>query len=111
LLSKELCDKYGDGNAPITGLVIADAPCFYNSAYNTSDTMCVSKMSLSSCSNIKTNRIVLFDGEERESCNEADVLFDPSFMCAWVRESSTFIEFCNNSFFIDIGGSFPYIMV
>jgi hypothetical protein len=111
LLSKTLCDKYFDEYTCITGIVITNAPCFYNGPSDTSDTFCVSKTSITSCSNIETNGMVLYNGKERESCNEANELVDSSFMCAWIVDNFKTIKFCMNSLFLDTPGSFSYIMV
>jgi hypothetical protein len=111
LLSKPLCDKYFDESTYITGIVISNAPCFYNGPSDTSNTFCVSKTPITSCSNIQTNGIVLYNGKERESCNEANELLNSSLMCAWIVDNFGAVESCMNSLFLDTPGSFSYIMV
>jgi hypothetical protein len=76
LLSKPLCDKYFNENTYITGIIITNAPCFYNGPGDASDFFCVSRTSIASCSNIQTNGMVLYNGKDRESCNEANEFFD-----------------------------------
>jgi hypothetical protein len=110
LLSKPLCHEYFDESTYITGIVLKNAPCFYNGPSDTSDTLCVPKSSISSCSNIQTNGMVLYNGKETESCNEADELLGPSFICAWIVNNLGTVEFCMN-LFLDTPGSFSYIMV
>jgi hypothetical protein len=110
LLSKTLCDKYFDDSTYITGIVITNAPCFYNGPSDTSDTFCVSKSPITSCSNIETNGKVLYNEKERESCNEANELLGSFFICGWVVDNLVGVAFCM-TLFLDTPGSFSYIMV
>jgi hypothetical protein len=52
------------------------------------DSVCVKKLSIESkdCKSIKTNSIVMYDGEERESCNEAHLIFGYSSVCGWANK-------------------------
>jgi hypothetical protein len=110
-LSKPLCDKYFDESTYLTGITITNAPCFYYGPSDTSDTSCVSKASITSCSDIHTNGMIAYKEGERESCNEANELLGPSFECAWMVDNFGAVEFCIDSFFVGNPGSFSYIMV
>jgi hypothetical protein len=87
MLLKHHCDKYvnvNNNNSDVkSGVIIEDAPCFFNGVDDSSEMVCVSKSSLESksCENIKTNSIIIYEGEERESCNEADIIFGWGFIC------------------------------
>jgi hypothetical protein len=106
LLSKPVCDKYCDET---DNNIVVDAPCFYNGPDDTVDTFCVSKELIKSCSDIQVNEIILYNEEEKQSCLDAHVLINSSFLCGWVWNDSKYL--CEDSFFSDVPGSFLYVMV
>jgi hypothetical protein len=106
ILSKPLCDKYSLIDTYIRNVDVVDAPCLFNGADDSVDTLCVSQSSLESgnCTVIKSNGLVAYDEEERKLCDEAPVFLGWSFTCSWV-ESSYGSDYGSCSTVYHLGGS------
>jgi hypothetical protein len=74
----------------IDDVTVSDAPCLFNGADDSVDTLCVSQSSLESgnCTVIRSNGVVAYGGEERKSCDEVHMILGWSFTCGWVELSS-----------------------
>jgi hypothetical protein len=85
-LSESQCDKYINNGTYVNGMVVNDAPCFFNGE----DDNCMSQTSLllNDCTGIKINKKLLHNGVERRMCDEAQILFGWSFSCMWGKSQS-----------------------
>jgi hypothetical protein len=120
ILWKEQCNKYLNINNSHVDLerLVNDSPCFFNGVEDSSRKVgCLKKSSIESkgCESIKTNSIVIYEGVERESCNEAHIIFGYSFICGWVEKPVSNSGYCgyvyylsNNGFFFLISSLFLY---
>jgi hypothetical protein len=90
MLLKNQCDRYVDFNKTYikSEVTVSDAPCFFNGDAESSEFQCVKKSSLESqsCESIKTNSVIIYEGEERESCNEAHIIFGWPYSCGWINK-------------------------
>jgi hypothetical protein len=88
LLTKNECNKYTDmKNDNLSESIVGDGPCFFNGDDDGSELRCVKKWTIvkrNDCGSIETNSIIMYEGETRESCNEAHIIFGYSFKCGWV---------------------------
>jgi hypothetical protein len=105
ILSKSLCDMYSHTSTYIPGVSVSDAPCFFNGPSDSLDTLCVSQSSLlwNDCTGIRTNGIVLYEGVERKSCDEAHILFNWIFSCIWITSESVYWDedgFCQYIYYL-----------
>jgi hypothetical protein len=106
LLFKEQCDRYVNlNNSDIKLSIVDDGPCFFNGIKD-GELLCIKKSSLESsdCKDIKTNSIIRYEGEERESCNEAHMIFGMSLMCGWVNRFHGESGHCGHIYFLTANG-------
>jgi hypothetical protein len=89
MFSKPLCDKYVDSTTSIPGVTVVDAPCFFNGAGDSMDTLCVSQLWLEggNCKVIRSNAVVLHGGAEARSCEDAHLILGWEFTCVWIQSS------------------------
>jgi hypothetical protein len=107
LLMKDACNKYIKlNNSYIKSEIIDDAPCFFNGIDDDSDLHCVEKALIESkgCESIKTNSIIIFEGQERESCNNAHIIFGWPFICGWVKKYTEASGYCGYIYFLAQNG-------
>jgi hypothetical protein len=104
MLLKNQCNRYVDfDKSHIEGeLIVIDAPCFFNGYDDNSELQCIEKSSINSesCESIKTNSIIIYEGEERESCNEAHIIFGWSFICGWVNGYIKNTGYCGHTYYL-----------
>jgi hypothetical protein len=91
MLLKHQCELYVDVN---NTNIINNGPCFFNGYSDDNNNFsdlkfdnCIKKSIIESenCSRIKTNNIIKYRGELRESCKEAHIIFGWRFRCGWVN--------------------------
>jgi hypothetical protein len=124
ILSKEQCNIYTntDNTHSENVSIINNAPCILNrvSNYNNNDIdidtfheenmniysnsllSCVSKSSFEKkgCESIKTNFVMLYEGEERETCNEAHIIFGYTEMCGWAKKYEENDGYCGHIYYL-----------
>jgi hypothetical protein len=108
MLLKEHCNQYINvNNTDIKlGINVIDKPCFFNRDDDSMNGHCVKKSSIEEkgCENIKTNSIIKYEGEERESCNEGHIIFGWSLMCGWVERYIKDDGYCGYVYFLSDDG-------
>jgi hypothetical protein len=86
---------------------IYDAPCIFNGGGDSEeDVFCVSKSWLEwkDCEDLKTNAIITHEGEEREICNEAHIIFGWQFMCGWINGYGKNDGYCGHVYYLTENG-------
>jgi hypothetical protein len=110
MLLKHQCELYVDvnntNNSDTTlesNIIVNNGPCFFNGY---SDNSCIKKSTIESknCSSIKTNNIIKYRGELRESCNEAHIIFGWRFRCGWVNGYRENTGSCGYIYYLSVDG-------
>lgn len=108
MLSKSVCDRYIDSNTYINGIIVDNAPCFFNND-DTLGLFCISQSLLKSnnnCSLIKTNKIIIHDNIEKETCNNGQEIFGLDVTCEWFSFSRLYGDdsgICSSVYFLSNG--------
>jgi hypothetical protein len=110
VLRKNTCDKYLNMKQLNINseTLINNGPCFFNGDdKDTSKLLCVRKSSLDfkECEDIKTNSMIFYDGEWKESCNEGHVIFGLSSMCGWVKRYDEGSGSCGHVYYLTENGN------
>jgi hypothetical protein len=106
ILSKALCDMYSDESTYINGIIVVNAPCFFNGASDSLDTLCIPRSSFGSndCTNIETNGRMMHGEIERKSCDDADIIFGWELKCGWVSNYMSGSSSCIVGYFLTQNG-------
>jgi hypothetical protein len=106
ILSKTLCNKYGDMDTYIDNFNVIDAPCFFNGPDDSIEMLCISKSTINSknCSSIKTNSVIVYQENTLESCNNAKELFVFSFTCRWKLNHIDDVGLCETVYYLTTNG-------
>jgi hypothetical protein len=115
MLLKHQCNLYVNVNDSYMNskIIIDDGPCFFNGIDDNSKGDCIEKRMIienSDCTSIKTNDIIVYEGEERESCNSGHIIFGYAFTCGWIKKHDEDKGSCGDIYFLTEKSFLPYIL-